>query len=164
MSTLFFTKSVAGILLAASIGSSPQLATNLTNHAQTPEENITQAEYTTTKRALTLQMCDDEKQESRACVSALIVSYAKEYGISKRFALALAQCESSMRSNVFGDSGRAYGIYQFHKPTFTAFAKKMGKDGQDLDYYNTEDNIKLAMWAIANNQEEHWSCYEKVAN
>ncbi|MFA6006148.1 MAG: transglycosylase SLT domain-containing protein [Candidatus Paceibacterota bacterium] len=106
-------------------------------------------------------MCEGQKLESRACISALITAYAKKYGVSKKLALAIAQCESNIRGNVFGDNGKAYGTFQFHKPTFKEFSAKMG---EDLDYYNNEDSIKLAMWALANNKEYHWSCYDKVTN
>jgi len=74
--------------------------------------------------------------------------------------LKIAECESSLRPNVFGDNGRAYGVYQFHKPTFYEFSAKFG---EELDYYNSEHNIKLAIWALANDREYHWTCYHKVA-
>jgi len=106
-------------------------------------------------------MCGDGKQESRACISALITAYAKKYGVSSKLALDIAQCESSLRGNVFGDSGKAYGTYQFHKPTFAAFSKQFG---EELDYYDNEHNIKLAMWAISRGNEYHWSCYRKVTD
>ena len=105
-------------------------------------------------------VCDEGTKNTKACIKQLIDSYAKKYGVSKQLALDIAACESSFRANVYGDGGRAFGTYQFHRGTFEAFAKEFGAA---LDYYNNEDNIKLAMWAFANNKEDHWSCYEKVA-
>lgn len=164
--SLFTTKSVAGILLAANFVIAPQLSPQITtanqvnNYAQTIQEP-NQDNTSSKTRSATLPVCGDGKQESRACISALIKAYAKEYGVSSQLALAIAECESNLRGNVFGDSGKAYGTYQFHKPTFKEFSKRMG---EQLDYYNTEDNIKLAMWALSNKKEYHWSCYDKVTN
>ncbi len=155
------TKSVAGVLMAANFVLAPQFINETTNYAQTKQE-ISQEVNTTTTRNTSLPMCGDAKQESRACISALITAYAKEYGVDKKLALDIATCESNLRGNVFGDHGKAYGTYQFHKSTFKEFSKKMG--ASELDYYSTEDNIKVAMWALANNKEYHWSCYDKVTN
>jgi len=144
------------MLLAANLALAPQIIQN----AQTTQDSNEEAAVSTTL-STTLPVCQDGKQESRTCISTLITAYAKKYGVNKKVALAVAECESNLRGNVFGDSGKAYGTYQFHKPTFSDFSKKMG---ENLDYYNTEDNIKLAMWALANDKEYHWSCYNKVTN
>ncbi|MBI5138317.1 MAG: transglycosylase SLT domain-containing protein [Candidatus Vogelbacteria bacterium] len=82
------------------------------------------------------------------------------YGAEEKLALDIAFCESSFRANVYGDGGRAFGTFQFHRPTFERFSRLLG---EKLDYYNNEDNIRLGVWALANNKEDHWSCYEKVA-
>ncbi len=103
--------------------------------------------------------CSSAGEVNRECVFKLIEKYSAEYGVPKKLATDIAACESSFRPDVYGDTGKAYGIYQFHKPTFELFSKKIG---EDLDYYNVEDNIKLAMWAIANDKGRHWSCYKKL--
>ncbi len=146
------------MLLAANFAIPSVTTSNYAQTIQEPNQDGIQAQTL----SATLPVCGDGKQESRACISALITAYAKEYGVSKKLALDIAQCESNTRGNVFGDHGKAYGTYQFHKPTFKEFSKKMGDE--TLDYYNNEDNIKLAMWALANNKEYHWSCYDKVTN
>ncbi len=105
-------------------------------------------------------MCGEGVKNTISCVKHLIAKYAKKYGVDKKLALDIAHCESSFRANVYGDGGRAFGTFQFHRATFDAFSKELG---EVLDYYDNEDNIKLAMWAFANNKEDHWSCYEKVA-
>lgn len=100
--------------------------------------------------------CDTKEEE---CIISLIEKYAKEFEYSPKLAKAIAYCESNYKETAVGDKGKAYGIYQFHKPTFKMFAKQKG---EELDYYNTEDNIKLAIWALANDKEHHWTCHKKV--
>ncbi len=72
----------------------------------------------------------------------------------------IADCESHFKTDAHGDGGRAYGPFQFHKKTFEMFAKKFG---EKLDYLNTEDNIKLAVWALGSDRGRHWSCYKKLS-
>ncbi len=104
-----------------------------------------------------LECSSKEKQ----CVINLIEKYSKEYNYPTQLAKDIAYCESEYKPTALGDSGKAYGIYQFHKNTFNLFSKEKG---EVLDYYNTEDNIKLAIWALANDKENHWTCYKKVAS
>lgn len=85
-----------------------------------------------------------------------IITTALEYKVDPVFALNIAKCESGFREKVYGDSGKAYGIYQFHKPTFELFKKKAG--APSLDYKNPDDQIELAVWAFANGLDSHWSC------
>ncbi|HBM45676.1 MAG: hypothetical protein UT05_C0004G0018 [Parcubacteria group bacterium GW2011_GWF2_38_76] len=100
--------------------------------------------------------CDAKEKE---CVLSLIKKYSKEFNYSEKMARAIAYCESNYVPNARGDNGKAYGVYQFHKPTFEMFSRLKG---EKLDYYNPEDNIKLAIWALANDKENHWSCYKKI--
>lgn len=105
---------------------------------------------------LVTQECAD-----KACVTDLIRRYARYYGVDEDYALAIAKCESEFKTTAIGDGGRARGVYQFHKPTFHEFAKKMGES--NLSYEDTEDNIKVAMWAFAHDKDHHWTCSKKVA-
>lgn len=98
--------------------------------------------------------------KEKKCIVELIEKYSAEYNYSKKTAKAVAYCESEYKANAVGDHGKAYGVYQFHRATFEMFSKQMG---EKLDYYNPEDNIKLAIWALANDKENHWSCYKKIA-
>ncbi len=104
-----------------------------------------------------LRQCDKE------CVTELIRDYAAVYGVDPDYAVAVAKCESELKTTAVGDGGRAHGVFQFHKPTFEMFAKKMGQTGM-LEYRDTEDNINVAMWAFAHDKEDHWSCADKVSN
>ncbi|MDO8493669.1 MAG: transglycosylase SLT domain-containing protein [bacterium] len=105
------------------------------------------------------KVCDvDEK--SKECVVALIKKYADQYDFPEKMALAVASCESEFKTTALGDRGKAYGIYQFHKPTFEMFSKKLG---EKLNYHDTEDNIKLAIWALSQDKGHHWTCYRKIS-
>lgn len=90
----------------------------------------------------------------------LIEFYADMYGVKKEVALKVAACESEYKTTALGDNGKAYGVFQFHKPTFTEFAKKFGDDS--LEYKNVEHSIELAMWAISQGKGAHWTCYRNL--
>lgn len=72
----------------------------------------------------------------------------------------IIQCESSCRHDVYGDHGKAYGIAQFHRPTFNEFKKRAGRP--ELKYKCEEDQIWLLKWALRNGLENHWTCAKKV--
>ena len=64
-------------------------------------------------------------------------------------------CESNFRhEGVFGDSGKAYGIAQFHKPTFDGFCEG--------DYYNMEDQLECMAKMFSNNLQSHWTCFSRL--
>ena len=69
-------------------------------------------------------------------------------------------CESGYRHDgVYGDSGLAYGIAQFHEPTFNGFKKSAGLP--ELDYMNREYQIQLMAWAFSSGLKRHWTCWTK---
>lgn len=144
LTTLITNTLVGAIFFASSSGSSI-----------TPADLSMMIEASPAKQEVEIK-CDTKEKE---CIIALIEKYSKEFDYSPKMAKAIAYCESNYKETAVGDKGKAYGIYQFHKPTFKMFAKQKG---EELDYYNTEDNIKLAIWALANDKEHHWSCYKKV--
>lgn len=71
--------------------------------------------------------------------------------------------ESSWRSDVHGDSGRAYGPSQFHSETFYSFkelAIEQGFPFDDFEYKNAYHQIELMAWAFTQDSlPEHWTCY-----
>lgn len=71
----------------------------------------------------------------------------------------IIECESHGDETAVGDGGRAFGVAQFHKPTFDWLCKLSGKD---LDYYNANDQRELLIWALENNRGYLWSCFHKV--
>lgn len=85
--------------------------------------------------------------------------YAHQYGASEKELLAVAKCESSFNQNAIGDGGRAIGVFQFHRPTWESFSRKLG---ERLDINSYQDQAKLASWAFANNYKSHWVCYNKI--
>lgn len=144
MLTTLLTNTVIGTIFLVSSGTAPITTDMFRIAAAEPASPI-------------VIECDTKEKE---CVISLIEKYSKEFDYPVKTAKAVAYCESNYVENAHGDSGKAYGVYQFHKATFEMFAKQKG---EKLDYYDTEDNIKLAIWALANDKEHHWSCYRKIA-
>ena len=72
----------------------------------------------------------------------------------------LIKNESSWNPTNIGDSGKAYGLLQFHKPTFDRYSAKYGLT---LNYYSPIDQILLAKLMINDNIQNvrHWSVYPK---
>jgi hypothetical protein len=102
----------------------------------------------------------DETCTSKDCVKKMIRYYADMYGVDRDVALKVASCESNFRYNVVGDGGKAYGVFQFHEPTFREFAESFGNER--LEYRNMAHGVELAMWALANGKGAHWTCYRKI--
>jgi len=72
-----------------------------------------------------------------------------------RLMLEIVACESSFNRKAVGDGGKAYGLAQFHKPTFYMMAKKAGYDGR---WESSKDQIRLLKWAIDEGYADEWSC------
>ena len=82
--------------------------------------------------------------------------YVAKYGADYEVLSRVIQCESGWKhEGVFGDSNRAYGIAQFHRPTWDLFNKQRNTN---LDYYNLDDQLNMISWAFANKYQSHWSC------
>lgn len=137
------------------------LAANLFVVPQLPilQEGFTKKSLDVSPAVAVIAACDVDGK-SKECVVELIKKYANFFDVSEKLALDIADCESDFRVDAYGDGGRAYGPYQFHEKTFKLFSKKLG---EKLDYFDLEDNIRLAIWALANDKGHHWSCYKKVA-
>lgn len=71
-----------------------------------------------------------------------------------------AKCESNFRENAVGDSGLAYGVFQFHERTFNSFRQKAGMPY--LEYHNPYDQTILASWAFKNGLSYHWTCFTRL--
>jgi hypothetical protein len=73
----------------------------------------------------------------------------------------LIEHESSGRHDeLFGDSGLAYGILQFHEDTFNRYSAKYGLE---LDYKDAESQILLANYMLSDNIANviNWTVYPK---
>ncbi len=68
--------------------------------------------------------------------------------------------ESSGREDVYGDSGKAFGILQFHRKTFDYFSDRYFLK---LDYKNSQDQIILAKVMISEDIKNlsHWTTSTK---
>ena len=69
----------------------------------------------------------------------------------------LIKNESEGRIDVYGDARKAFGILQFHFPTFEHFKKKYGMEY--LDYKNPVDQIILCNEMLNNNLGYHWTTF-----
>lgn len=92
-------------------------------------------------------------------VKEIIYDISGKIGVSPLYMSKLAFCESSHRPTVYGDGGHAYGIMQFHKPTFYEFAKRYNLT---LNYYSTLDQAKLASLMVRDGYAFHWTCSKKI--
>lgn len=83
------------------------------------------------------------------------ISYvAIKYGIEESEFMKVVECESSFDVNATGDSGRAFGLMQFHKPTFYEFCNG--------DYYSPQDQLECAGKMFQTEKlKRHWSCWSK---
>lgn len=89
----------------------------------------------------------------------LVSYFATLYGANRGQLEGVINCESGWRPTVYGDGGHAYGLLQFHKPTFEMWEKQMG---EDMDYYSSFDQIKMGAWAFSKGYTSHWTCYTKL--
>lgn len=87
--------------------------------------------------------------------------FADKYNANVNEMKTVIKCESGWRPKVYGDGGKAYSYAQFHKPTFTAWAKEINKD---LSYENPDDHLELMAYAFSkgSSYKKHWSCYTKL--
>jgi hypothetical protein len=71
-------------------------------------------------------------------------------------------CESSNRhEETWGDGGAAYGVAQFHKPTFNWMKNLAGHP--EYNWKSKDDQLKLLDWAIRNGYGKHWgTCYKRA--
>ena len=93
-------------------------------------------------------------------ISATVEYYASLYGSSAEEMMVTLKCESGYRhEGVYGDSGLAYGIAQFHEATFNSFRKTAGMP--ELEYKDRNDQIHLMAWAFSRGLKRHWTCWTK---
>ena len=98
----------------------------------------------------------DATGDTTETIEDKITRYADFYGVSAEVMSRVIAGESGFQCDIYGDSGKAFGIAQFHRPTFNAFSKELG---ETLDYYSCEDQIKLMAWALSKGYGRHWTVY-----
>ena len=89
---------------------------------------------------------------------------ADKYNVDYEKMWNLIQCESAWNPQAEGDEGKAFGLLQFHKPTFEFYCDKYKHS--DYSYYNPENQITLAVEMISNGLgKEHWkNCSQQLKN
>lgn len=92
-------------------------------------------------------------------LTEIVEYFASQDNVPVNQLLDTMQCESSGQQSARGDGGHAYGIFQFHQPTWDAFSNKMG---EQLDINSTYDQAKLAAWAFSQGYQHHWTCFSKL--
>lgn len=93
-------------------------------------------------------------------VQERITYWAQYFDYPVERALAIAQCESGLNHKAIGDSGKAYGTFQFWESTFYGFAQDYSSSTKN--YKDPEHNIEVALWALSHGKESHWSCFYKI--
>jgi hypothetical protein len=94
-------------------------------------------------------------------VVEMIEYYSDIYDQDPLLLKKVAECESEYETNLLGDGGRAYSVYQFHKSTFDRWSKEFG---EPLDYKSYHDNIKLAVWSFSQGERYRnaWTTYVAI--
>lgn len=89
-----------------------------------------------------------------------IIQTSIAYGVDPVLMVEVARCESQFLNSAIGDHGMARGIYQFWRGTFDRFKQDAG--APRLSYTQEDDQIELAVYAVANGLGKHWTCYTKL--
>lgn len=109
-----------------------------------------------TPRVIIIKPASPEVKSPKVAIALAV----EKYGVSEKTLTALAMCESSMRHDgVYGDSTLAYGLFQFHRPTFDMFKVKAGHP--EFQYENMADQAELTAWALKNGYAAHWTCMKQ---
>ena len=85
-----------------------------------------------------------------------IERFAKEYGVPVAYLVCIAREESRFNPSASGDSGKAYGVWQYHLATWQMFRQKMGLSTEDLRGHE-EESTRTTAWAISMGKDSHWS-------
>jgi hypothetical protein len=90
---------------------------------------------------------------SPEAIKEAITYISKKYLLDESQLLQVIKCESSFNHNQYGDSGKAFGLAQFHKPTFNQYCKG--------NYYSAKDQLICLAEMWQNGKQKHWSCWKK---
>ena len=87
-------------------------------------------------------------------VWSAIWAASNKYGVEFDILYNLAKCESSLKHETFGDSGRAFGIYQWWESSWNMYNKKFGTN---LDRYNLEDQSEMTARVLSEGGYKNWA-------
>ena len=123
-------------------------ATNAPKYDWTPAEEIKISDGFISSLANRMGI---DMNDAKVVLGEVSVKYGADYDSLYR----TIQCESGFRNDgVFGDSGKAYGIAQFHLPTFKQFCTG--------DYTNMRDQLDCMAKMFSQNLQSHWTCFNHV--
>lgn len=102
----------------------------------------------------------EQERINKLTVEEILKEIPPKYGVKSETVKKIAHCESTLNPKAinYNDGGpgkHSVGILQFQKITFDGYSKKMG---EDLDYYSTYDQAKVASYMISKGQIHQWSC------
>lgn len=99
------------------------------------------------------------KQYSELTLDETIDKFSAEYNVPKAWLVNLATCESSYGTNLTGDNGHAYGVYQYWIPTWLDFERMFNID---LNRNSQYDQVKMTAIALSKGYGYRWSCDYKT--
>ncbi len=81
--------------------------------------------------------------------------------------MKIMECESSLRSNVWGDDGKSFGIAQFRKETFYEFSVMAREEMKAAKLWpaiwsHPQHQVFLMNWGIDHGYGNRWTCYRKI--
>lgn len=87
-------------------------------------------------------------------VKQAVVYVAKKYLLDESELAQVIKCESGFYHDQYGDGTKAYGLLQFHKPTFNQYCEG--------NYYSAKDQLTCVakMWKDNPLNKLHWSCWK----
>lgn len=86
---------------------------------------------------------------------AYVEIMAHQYSVDLVRINHIVTCESGYKhTGVYGDKGKAMGLFQFHRTTFEDQKKKYGKTW--LEYEKMEDQTELAMMMMRDGMWSRW--------
>ena len=92
--------------------------------------------------------------EDKVRLKQQIVDISTVYGIDPEKIKKTIECESNYNRWAVGDQGAAFGIAQFHWPTFERYCHG--------NYYSAEDQINCMVEMIAKGGQKNWTCFTKL--
>lgn len=97
-------------------------------------------------------------------VEKAIWEAAEKYGVDYQEMYDLAWCESRLNIEAKGDSGKAYGLYQWHLDSWKSYAGLFQKEsGTYLQRGLWQDQVEMTAWVISRGETENWrNCYLKI--
>ena len=95
--------------------------------------------------------------------NTLIGTSPVEFPHTLVLASMITDCESGDRhEGIWGDSGMAYGRWQFWEKTFYWLADLTGY--KNLNWKNEADQDRVGMWALENGYGYLWTCFRIIIN